>query len=124
MRVIVPITCVKQASSLTVPRQKIHRSCLTSTMRTALGTFGKSNEGGEDDESRRRVPSIVEDAERTLPRIFKILLTVAPSMSLLWQAPCPCACVVRGDVTGMSNAHRQWSKGSIQSKYRSPCLQS
>jgi len=57
--------------------------CLTSTMRTALGTFGKSKGPVRDeDDDRRRVPSIVEDAERTGLRVFKTLLTAAPSMAV------------------------------------------
>lgn len=59
--------------------------CLTSTMRTALGTFGKSKGPAwdEDDDMRRRVvTSIVEDAERTGLRVFKTLLTAAPSMAI------------------------------------------
>ena len=58
-------------------------------MRTALGTFGNSKGPvwDEDDDRRRRVASIVEDAERTGLRVFKTLLTAAPSMAAFWQAP-------------------------------------
>jgi hypothetical protein len=87
MRAIVPITCVKQASSLTLPDNRFIGLCLTSTMRTALGTFGKRGVGGEDDERRRRVLSIVEEAESTEARVFKALLTAAPSMTLYGRLP-------------------------------------
>lgn len=66
-------------------------------MRTALGTFGKSKGavGDEDDDRRRRVPSIAEDAEKTVPLVFKTLLTAAPSMAVFGQALCVVLGVVR-----------------------------
>lgn len=86
-------------------------------MRTALGTFGKSKGavGGEDDESRRRVPSIVQDAERTVPRVFKILLTAAPSMALYGRPLSPVRVVRVIDCDG----HKQLDGGTSSPSFPS-----